>query len=96
MPFSSSCFSWHDLTLLPTPSQLHPSAFEALVRIIQGQLAKCLLFGLPSLARLSPISQDHSLASFTFPAPQEHEPQELGTQALPQPRHIFKNFIMAR
>lgn len=95
MPFPSSRFSRHDLTRLPTPSQLHPSAFEALVRIIQGQLAECLLFGLPSLARLYPISQDHSLASFTFP-PKEHEPRGLGTQALPQPCHIFKNFMMAR
>lgn len=80
MPFPSSRSSRHDLTRLPTPSQLQPSASEALVRIVQGQPAKCLLFGLPSLARLYPVSQDHSLASFTFPPHPENT--SLGSWAL--------------
>lgn len=67
---------------MSSPSRCCHSVSEALVRTVQGQMAKCLLFGLRNLPRF----YSHFPESFSchlHPPPQKTQPQELGTLVLP-------------
>lgn len=82
IPFSSSCLSQHDLTLLPPPRNTTNSASEALVRIIWKPAGKVPSIRLLSLARLYPLPRITVLLLFAFDS-KEQGPQESGTQTLP-------------